>query len=281
MKKVIVLIIFSTFVINIFAQRLVKDNPLHAQTRRNVAISWGDWQPKAKKPWWSGGVNVNPNHEMVWGWMAPAFGGNKSRNKNYQKKDIRPLSATGKETQRNLMFSLQDDYMKQSLEEVNQINKNYAEQQALNTYLLSDVDPFYQIFFKKELSFVENFNVGKTVDLVNNREVYTFLSSAGFVEEFNKSMIILKDRFSIAKKSTIERGQRIIFYHNILADYKSELDRFKNHIRTTTTYLSYKDKHGGNIKINHNDLSAFKNWTDKDIQIAIEVIEYSKVRSQY
>ena len=273
MKKNILLLVFAIMSTHIYSQKAVSDKAVHAQTRRNVYRDWGDWQPKAKKVL---GININPNHEMVWGWTAPAFGGNKTRNKNYQKKDIRPLSATGKETQRVAFTTAEKQYAKEAAEITEEIQENYLTQLALNEGTLSEADPFYIIYFKNELRSVENFSQDKILNIVGDQEVYSFLNETGFIEKFNKSMNILKDRCEIAKTTTIERGQRIIFYHNILSDYRKELDSFKNHIRTTSTYLSYKKKHNGNIKMNHNDLSTFSSWNDKDIQIALKVIEQSK-----
>lgn len=276
MKKIFVLYVLIIISIQGYSQRAVSDKALHAQTRRNVSRAWGDWQPKAKNIL---GVNINPNHEMVWGWTAPAFGGDKTRNKNYQKKDIRPLSETGTETRRIALGSLENDFAKQSTVLTEEIRDNYMLQLALNEGVLSEADPFYLIYFKHELNNVENFSENKVPDIVGNQEVFAFLKETGFVERFTKSMNILKERCEIAKSSTIERGQRIIFYHNILADYRKELNSFKNHIRSTSTYLTYKKKHNGNIKMNLNDLSTFSSWNDKDIQIAIKVIEESKLRN--
>lgn len=276
MKTIYILIIVSVclFTDSLSAQKKVSDGALHAQQRRMVYLKWGDWQPKAK---YFLGVQTNPRHEMVWGWTAPMYGGNTSKNKKYKKTDIRPLSPQGKQTLRYASLYQQQQLISSMKKESDKIGDLAMQEIAYNSAVLSKTDPLYLLYFKKTLKPIYNFSDADIMKEVKNVEVYKFLNETGLIEEHRKEMLTLKDRYNIAVNSDMERGQRIIFYHKILEDYRSEQYKFLHHVSTTSMYLKYKDKHP-DYKASIINPKAFGNWVNRDEQIALEIIAKSKYK---
>src|SRR4051794_8015380 len=86
MKKWILLLypVFSFF--SCFAQEEIQDNAIIHQEQRMVFLQWDQNKFDPKK----GFLSLNPYYWLVWGLFDP----------NYHKNDLRPLSATGPQTQR-------------------------------------------------------------------------------------------------------------------------------------------------------------------------------------
>src|ERR1700761_4013888 len=74
------------FSARLHAQAVIKDQAIENQSQRMVFQQWNqnDFYPKA------GFLDLNPYYWLVWGLFDP----------NYHKTDLRPLSATGQQTQR-------------------------------------------------------------------------------------------------------------------------------------------------------------------------------------
>src|ERR1700749_3419997 len=91
MKKLLCLFAFSMVLSASFAQEVIKDQAVENQSQRMVFQQWNqnDFYPKA------GFLDLNPYYWLVWGLFDP----------NYHKNDLRPLSATGPQTQRLALVS--------------------------------------------------------------------------------------------------------------------------------------------------------------------------------
>src|SRR5580700_5552087 len=86
MKQLFLLIICFLFANTLYAQEEIQDNAIVHQQQRMVFQQWDQnkFDPKA------GFLDLNPYYWLVWGFFDP----------NYHKTDLRPLSATGPQTQR-------------------------------------------------------------------------------------------------------------------------------------------------------------------------------------
>src|ERR1700760_2782907 len=82
------------FSLRLFAQEVVKDQAIENQSQRMVYAQWNqnDFYPKA------GFLDLNPYYWLVWGLFDPG----------YHKTDLRPLSATGPQTQRLALVAAQN-----------------------------------------------------------------------------------------------------------------------------------------------------------------------------
>lgn len=277
MKYVLIIGVLLLSPCFLYAQKAVKDDAVRAQERRQTHIKWGDWQPKAKKPWWSGGINVNPNHEMVWGWTAPAFGGSKSRNKNYQKTDIRPLRVGGTQTLRMAALAQQSSILDNSLKEVEILKDEALKEYASQSGLTSSVDPAWLFYFKKAFKPLTEFNIEAEYAKINDAEVKKLLIDGGFAQDHIDEMKNLQDRLKNAQDQMMPKGQRLLFYHSIFDDYRKEAKKFKDHIRTISLLMKNK-RNNKYYEPKYLPEPNMGDWKNRDEQIATEIIARARVQ---
>src|SRR6201999_767038 len=86
MKNILLLFALCFSLFASYAQSIIKDDAVDNQSQRMVFQQWDQnkFYPKA------GFLSLNPYYWLVWGLFDP----------NYHKTDLRPLSATGPQTQR-------------------------------------------------------------------------------------------------------------------------------------------------------------------------------------
>lgn len=249
--------LFIMFIINtINAQEEIDDRAIVAHHKRMVFEKWGDFKPKAKRIF---GINVNPHYTTVWGWAAP------KRNKNYKKgPDIRPLKANGEENKRRLLQELQK-------KEANHIDKitdsllqvSYQEYSQINSHL-SDADPLYLIYYKKALE-----PISKYSSMPNDHydwrlpsdKIFKELKDRGTIDRLDEELSIIKEDLKHAKTLPMERGKRLMLYHETLIKFRTWLERLEHFANATNRYLKTKDSNYSNIKIEGEN----KNQTDKEI----------------
>src|SRR5690606_5671324 len=83
---------------------------------------------------------------------------------------------------------------------------------------MSSLDPLYQLYYKKELAPLEDIEEG-VFDNVPP-EVQRYLVESGALKAHMDQMGVLAERYRMAKKLDMERGQRILMYHRILQEMK-------------------------------------------------------------
>jgi hypothetical protein len=273
MRKLIFSLVFIPFCC--YSQTALRDDAMRAQERRQVYMQWGDWQPKAK---YFLGIQTNPQHTLVWGWVADLRG---AQNSKYKKgSDIRPLGPTGKQTLRLAALAQQQSITDQIVKESNEIG-SMAEQEILyysNT--TAQLDPLYLLYFKKTLKPIAEFSQSNLQSECGRADIYDFLNETGVINSHIREMNILKNRLDGLFSSNIERGQRIIMYHRLLADYRSEKSTWDRHITSTKTFLDLKAKNAynkGSLPSNNNPFNGSQ--ADRDRQIARQVIEEARYNS--
>jgi hypothetical protein len=128
MKFILLMILLPLLTMRCMAQREVNDESVRYQEQRMVYLQW-DQDKFTPKP---GFLSLNPYYWLTWGLFDP----------NYHKTDLRPLSATGPQTQRIALvggMNSTDNNYKQTSDTVrNTALTSIAEQSGL----LSDADPF-------------------------------------------------------------------------------------------------------------------------------------------
>src|ERR1700742_4786371 len=94
MKRIAILFALALFISSLHAQDVVQDKAIENQSQRMVYAQWNqnDFYPKA------GFLDTNPYYWLVWGLFDP----------NYHNTDLRPLSATGPQTQRIALVAAQN-----------------------------------------------------------------------------------------------------------------------------------------------------------------------------
>ena len=115
------------------AQEEINDQSLRYQEQRMVFQQWD--QNKFTPT--SGFLGLNPYYWLTWGWFYP----------NYHKTDLRPLSATGPQTQRlalvGTMNSIDNSYKLQS----DTVRNTALSQIANQSGALSDADPLWIVYY--------------------------------------------------------------------------------------------------------------------------------------
>jgi hypothetical protein len=272
MKKVF--LIFCLIPAISFGQKALRDDAMRAQERRQVFEKWGDWNPKAK---YFLGVQTNPMHTLVWGWGADLRG---ARNKSYKKgADIRPLKANGKQTLRLAALEQQRLITDQIVKESDVIGKMAESEILYYSKASAKLDPLYLLYFKKTLKPIAEFSTGKLQGECGSTEVYTFLNEIGVIDFHTREMNILKSRLDGLFSVNIERGQRIIMYHRLLADYRRERETWDNHIKSTKTFLDMKNKNAYRSSKDSNYKGFNGTQEDRDRQIARQIIEEVRYNS--
>src|SRR5690606_4151241 len=80
----------------------------------------------------------------------------------------------------------------------------------------SEVDPLYQLYYKKELKPLEKPGEDAFDDVPVAAR--TYLQETGAFAWYQDEMGQLAERYQLAKKLDMERGQRILMYHRILQE---------------------------------------------------------------
>ena len=257
MKKKLLLFFALSFMLTApsFAQTEVNDEAIRYQSQRMVFQQWNqnDFTPKA------GFLDLNPYYWLVWGLFDP----------NYHKTDLRPLSATGPQTQRLALVSTQngiDNHYKLHSDTV----RNTALSQIANqSGLLSDADPLWLLYYSQQLSPVIN-NSMVTILAGLSPTVSAKLVSEGLYSWYKNELDMLKQRIQGARTTDMDRGSRIMAYYRYLKEYRrlSGVWAIRTSAAQTTINMaaSQQQLHKGAVPIS--------NWTPQsDINIANKVIQ--------
>src|SRR5690606_14026507 len=157
---------------------------------------------------------------------------------NYPKTDRRPLSPQGEQTQRLALaaaMSITSDYYKK---EADSIQLASAKELTRISGAVSEVDPLYQLYYKKELKPLESPGEEAFDDVPT--VVQAYLQETGALEWYQTEMGRLAERYQLAKKLDIERGQRILMYHRILQEMRQCLSRWRHQIHLSQQVVEFK-----------------------------------------
>lgn len=239
-----------------FGQALAQDKAVRYQEERMVYLQWDQnkFEPKA------GFLSLNPYYWLTWGLFHP----------NYHKTDLRPLSATGPQTQRlafvAAMNTTDNKYKLQS----DTVRNTALAEIANQSGLISDADPLWQLYYSKELKPVLN-NSTASILAGLSPQVSIKLVSEGLYSWYKNELDMLKERINAAHTTTMDRGARILAYHRYLMEYRRLAGVWA--IRTSSAQATL------NMTAQQQKLQAGQvtvtNWTPQtDIQIANKVLQH-------
>lgn len=205
MKFILLMILMPLLALRALAQREVNDEAVRYQEQRMVYLQWD--QDKFKPT--PGFLSLNPYYWLTWGLFDP----------NYHKTDLRPLSATGPQTQRIALVATMnntDNGYKQTSDTVrNTALTSIAEQSGL----LSDADPLWLLYYNSELSPVLNYSDAAILAPLP-ANVRTAVVSEGLLTWYENELAMLKERINAARSTDMDRGSRIMAYYRYLKEYK-------------------------------------------------------------
>lgn len=226
MKTGLFILIYLLVTWKVTGQTAIHDRAIVAQQERMVYKEW-DRSKFYPKPNRILGVPTNLLWYMTWA-LHP----------NYPKIDRRPLSPQGEQTQRLALaaaMSITSDYYEK---EADSIRLASTKELARISGTFSEVDPLYQMYYKKELKPLENVGEGAFDDIPI--AVQAYLQETGAVDWYQVEMERLAERYQLAKKLDMERGQRILMYHRILQEMRQCLSRWQHQINLSQRVVEFK-----------------------------------------
>lgn len=215
MKKLTILIFgFSFSMTQLFAQatiKKIKDPHIRAQQQRMVFAKWGDWLPKGK---YFLGLQLNIHHTMTWGWMAP------NQNDDYRRgADIRPLGPAGEQTQRMALNTMLKSTSDKYKEYTDSIARDATSELYNTSGLFSTLDPLWRLYYSKELDEVINYDRNSLISILSNDQ-RIYLTQTGGINWYDEQMLIMQEKLNAAFNQDIDRGSRVINYHNLLIEFR-------------------------------------------------------------
>ncbi|RVT99717.1 hypothetical protein EOD41_14830 [Mucilaginibacter limnophilus] len=204
--KSLLLIILTPLLLwqQVFSQKMIKDEAMRYQQERMV---FKQWDKNKFKPT-AGLLGVNPYYWATWGLMP-----------SYKKKDLRPLSASGPQTQRlvlaGAMNNTSNEYKKQS----DGIRNTALSEIAGQSGALSDFDPLWLLYYSRELRPVLEWSP-EAVLLPLPTAIRTKVVCEGLFDWYTAELASLKERLLAARSVNLDRGTRIIAWHRLLLQYR-------------------------------------------------------------
>jgi hypothetical protein len=259
MKKIFLLLLVLCFKLpDLFAQEVVQDKAIINQSQRMVFQQWNqnDFYPH------SGFLDTNPYYWLVWGLFDP----------NYHKTDLRPLSATGPQTQRlTLVAGLN------KTDNTYKINSDTVRNTALSQIasqsgLLSNADPLWLLYYSQQFQPLLNYSAASILGPLSPT-VSAKLVSEGMYSWYTNELDRLKQRLNGARTTDQDRGSRIMAYYRMLKEYQNLAGVWA--IRVSTAQLDI------NMAKSQQQLqkaaSPVSTWTpNADVQIANKVLLNAK-----
>lgn len=243
-RKTLTAIFFIT-ILNVKAQTVMRLNDPHivAQEDRMVYKSWGNFLPKPK---YFLGVQTRLSYSMTWGMLAP------NQNKRYRRgADLRPLSATGEQTQRQLNTLLHNEQTSIMEEDAVVIGGEAETEMLHNSSLFYATDPLFVLYYRKKLKpirewnteifFVdimdrlENDKMFRSMELTDGQKnsIVTNLLNNSAIDKYLNEMDILVEKYDMATSLPMGRGARILSYHEMYIAHSKMYHSFMNTLLLT------------------------------------------------
>jgi hypothetical protein len=228
MKRTLLLFITGFWLTSqVDGQIPIHDKAIVAQQERMVFKEWDQdkFFPKANRIL---GIPTNPNWFLTWA-LHP----------DYPKLDRRPLSHSGEQTQRLSLaaaMKISSDYYKQHSDTIKNIA---AKELARISGSFSSLDPLYQLYYKKELSPLEDIEANAFPNIPVSVKEYMW--NNGGYEWYLESMKMLAERYGFAKNLDMERGQRILMYHRLMLEMRTLLSNWNYRLALAGKMLDFRE----------------------------------------
>ncbi|TBO42217.1 hypothetical protein [Pedobacter kyonggii] len=238
------------------AQKLISDQAVTAQQQRMVFKQW-DRDKFSPRP---GFLGLNPYYLMTWA-LHP----------NYPKTDLRPLGPQGPQTQRiGLALAMA------SAEQQYKLHSDTLKSEALKkasgySGLLSDLDPLWQLYYKREFSpllLAEK----NSLDGLSEKE-RQYLVSSGVYQWYREEQQSLLERLNITRKTTLQRGERLLAYQRLLSEYRALEGTWSAKKRHVWKHISIRQR----SKAIEQRAEGMSPRTRSDIEIADRILKHSKL----
>jgi hypothetical protein len=252
---IISLLFFSA---RLSAQAVIKDDAVDNQSQRMVFQQWNqnDFYPH------KGFLDTNPYYWLVWGLFDP----------NYHKTDLRPLSATGPQTQRLALVATLN-----KTDNTYKINSDTVRNTSLSEIanqsgLLSDADPLWFLYYNQQFRPLLNYSAVSILGPLSP-EVSAKLVSEGLYSWYTSELDRLKQRLNGARTTDMDRGSRVMAYYRMLKEYQNLASVWAIRVSTAQTTINMAKSQ----KALQGSSAPISNWTpNSDVQIANKVLQNAK-----
>lgn len=240
------------------SQSVIKDDAVDNQSQRMVFQQWDQNKFYPKK----GFLSLNPYYWLVWGFFDP----------NYHKTDLRPLSASGPQTQRLALVAAMN-----KTDNSYKINSDTVRNTALSEIanqsgLLSDADPLWLLYYRQQFQPLLNYSAAGILGPLP-QQVSARLVSEGLYSWYTAELEQLKERLNGARTTDMDRGSRIMAYYRMLKEYR-DLEAVWG-IRVSAAQMTLNI--AASRKQLQNAVSPVSAWTpNSDVQIANKVLQNAK-----
>ncbi len=256
MKALIIFSFLLAWSVSCYAQVPINDEAFRYQEQRMVFQQWDQNKFKPGK----GFLGLNPYYWLVWGWPYP----------NYHKTDLRPLSATGPQTQRlALVVAMNSTDGKYKLES-DTVKNTALSQIASQSGLISGADPLWILYYSDEFKpLLNNSMISILAGL--SPQVSAKLVSEGTYNWYKNELDRLKERVSGAHSADMDRGSRIMAYYRLLKEYRrlAAVWAIRTSSAQSTLNMTAQQQR---LKAGHVTVT---DWTPQsDIEIANKVLQH-------
>ncbi|QEM07231.1 hypothetical protein DIU31_028410 [Mucilaginibacter rubeus] len=238
------------------AQSVVKDQSIRYQQERMVFLQW-DQKKFTPTP---GFLHLNPYYWLTWGLFHP----------DYHKNDLRPLCATGPQTQRLALVAAMNATDNKYKLQSDTLRNTELSEVANQSGTITDFDPLWQLYYGKKLKPVLNYNSASILSGLSP-QVSAKLVSEGLYNWYINELDMLKERVSAAHSTTMDRGARIMAYHRYLMEYRQLAAVWTTRTSSAQATINMTAQQQ-RLKSN---LVGVPDWTPQsDIQIANKVLQH-------
>ncbi len=241
----------------LIAQQKINDESMRYQQERMVFKQWD----KNKFTPTSGFLGLNPYYWLTWGLMP-----------SYKKTDLRPLSATGPQTQRLGLAGVMNETDQGYKLESDTLRNTTLLEIANHLGALSATDPLWILYYSKELKPVLEHSANTILGPLP-ANVRAAVVSEGLYNWYAHELEILKERLDGARTADMDRGSRILAYHRMLLEYRTLAAKWAT--RTASAGLNLS-RAAAQDQVRGNRVEI-QSWTpESDVTIAKEVLRNRK-----
>lgn len=207
-----------------------------------------------------GFLGLNPNYWLTWAWHP-----------SYARTDLRPLSASGPQTQRLLLVAAMKNTEEAYKKQADTLSRTAVSEMIGYSGAVSAIDPLWQLYYQNEFRPLLD---GEDPLAGISADVRIYLMRTGLLDWYSEESLALKERINGLRTTDIERGSRIMGYHRMLAEYRQLVASWEAKKQRAVLYLKLS-KVNTNVKIFSQPIAVLPGKTDQ--QIADAILSKSKL----
>ncbi|TCC94991.1 hypothetical protein [Pedobacter hiemivivus] len=258
MKAFLIFILAAAGYLQGYAQKTIRDKHITNQQERMVFKQWS----KSKFTPTSGFLGLNPEYWLTWAWHP-----------DYPKKDLRPLSPSGPQSQRLLLVAAMSNTENAYKQQADTLRNTALSEAVSYSGDLSITDPLWLLYYRHE--FDPLLELDDAMIMIGiEQKVKDYLIQTGIKSWYLEEGHALAQRLEATRTTTLDRGSRILAYHRMLEEYRKLNSTWENKKQRAKLYLSLKETQE---KIKTRDEVLAPKAGRSDRQIAEDVLSKTKL----